>query len=240
MRGGWRGLRRRRWNGGRGRGTIRASLFSSLLPLSFPSPRLEERWDGNRVSLLHRNIDPVEALTIREVSGGATTACYGTVKSASSFFSHLSFTYLRSPPYSLTVEAVVFGYFKVDKRVRLSLSSPSLLSVSRLSLLSQNNILDTVDLHSPPFIRTSHGLWLDIPRLALEILLLKNFHPAGAIHAAEHALMSLTPIFAMCSEGDVRTECKQPQKELAGVGTTRKRPARCVFSHFLLLLRFNR
>ncbi|GAA6037733.1 hypothetical protein JCM8097_002314 [Rhodosporidiobolus ruineniae] len=131
------------------------------------------------------NIDPVEALTIREIHGGATTASYGTVK----------------------IEAVVFGYFKVDKR---------------------NNILDTVDLHTPPFIRTSHGLWIDVPRSALEILLLKNFHPAGAIHAAEHALMSLTPIFAMCSEGDVRTECKQPEKELAGVGTTRKRPARLI------------
>ncbi|GAA5888384.1 hypothetical protein JCM6882_008599 [Rhodosporidiobolus microsporus] len=133
----------------------------------------------------YTNIDPVEALTIRELHGGATTAAYGTVK----------------------IEAVVFGYFKVDKR---------------------NNILDTVDLHTPPFIRTSHGLWIDVPRTALEILLLKNFHPAGSIHAAEHALMSLTPIFAMCSEGDVRTECKQPEKELSGVGTTRKRPARLI------------
>ncbi|GAA5939438.1 hypothetical protein JCM10213_008660 [Rhodosporidiobolus nylandii] len=133
----------------------------------------------------YTNVDPVEALTIRELHGGAATAAYGTIK----------------------IESVVFGYFKVDKR---------------------NNILDTVDLHVPPFIRYSHGLWLDVPKFALEILLLKNFHPAGSIHAAEHALMSLTPIFAMCSEGDVRTECKQPQKELSGVTTTRKRPARLI------------
>ncbi|GAA5930659.1 ATP-dependent 3'-5' DNA helicase [Sporobolomyces koalae] len=92
--------------------------------------------------------------------------------------------------------SIVFGYFKVDKR---------------------NNILDTVDISSPPFIRTSHGLWIDVPKSALEILLLKNFHPAGSIHAAEHALMSLTPIVAMCAEGDVRTECKMPEKELANV-----------------------
>ncbi|GAA6014536.1 hypothetical protein JCM10207_001638 [Rhodosporidiobolus poonsookiae] len=131
------------------------------------------------------NIDPVEALTIRELHGGATTAAYGTVK----------------------IEAVVFGYFKVDKR---------------------NNILDVVDLHTPPFVRISHGLWIDVPKLALEILLLKNFHPAGSIHAAEHAIMGLTPVFAMCSEGDVRTECKQPEKEMSGVGTTRKRPARLI------------
>ncbi|GAA5980934.1 hypothetical protein JCM11641_005489 [Rhodosporidiobolus odoratus] len=133
----------------------------------------------------YTNIDPVDALTIREMHGGAATASYGTIK----------------------IESVVFGYFKVDKR---------------------NNILDTVTLHTPPFLRHSHGLWIDVPRSALEILLLKNFHPAGSIHAAEHALMSLTPVVAMCAEGDVRTECKMPEKEMSGVGTTRKRPARLI------------
>lgn len=73
-----------------------------------------------------------------------------------------------------------------------------------------------------------------MPRSALEILLLKNFHPAGSIHAAEHALMSLTPVFAMCAEGDVRTECKSPEKELSTVTTTRKRPARCVCARVVL------
>ncbi|BGP03230.1 ATP-dependent 3'-5' DNA helicase [Rhodotorula toruloides] len=133
----------------------------------------------------YTNIDPVEALSIREVQGGATTASYGVV----------------------SITAVVFGYFKVDRR---------------------NNILDTVDVHSPPFVRSSHGLWIEVPRTALEILLLKNFHPAGSIHAAEHALLSLTPVFAMCAEGDVRTECKNPEKEMSSVKTTRKRPARLI------------
>ncbi|GAA5820197.1 hypothetical protein JCM10212_004915 [Sporobolomyces blumeae] len=131
------------------------------------------------------NIDPVEALSIRHVKGGAATASYGLVQ----------------------LTSIVFGYFKVDKR---------------------NNILDTVDISSPPFIRTSHGFWIDVPKSALEILLMKNFHPAGSIHAAEHALMSLTPIVAMCAEGDVRTECKQPEKELANVASSRKRPARLI------------
>ncbi|GAA5874366.1 hypothetical protein JCM1840_001361 [Sporobolomyces johnsonii] len=133
----------------------------------------------------YTNIDPLEALSIREIQGAATTASYGTVQ----------------------LTSIVFGYFKVDKR---------------------NNILDTVDISSPPFIRTSHGLWIDVPKRALEILLQKNFHPAGSIHAAEHALMSLTPIVAMCTEGDVRTECKQPEKELASVASSRKRPARLI------------
>ncbi|GJN93801.1 hypothetical protein Rhopal_006859-T1 [Rhodotorula paludigena] len=131
------------------------------------------------------NIDPVEPLSIREVKGGATTASYGEVK----------------------IEAIVFGFFKVDRR---------------------NNILDTVDIHAPPYVRSSHGLWVEVPKEALEILLLKNFHPAASIHAAEHALLSLTPVFAMCAEGDVRTECKSPEKEMSSVTTTRKRPARLI------------
>lgn len=105
----------------------------------------------------------------------------------------------------MAVTSIVFGYFKTDRR---------------------NNILDTVDLQSPPFIRYSHGFWIDVPRWALDILVIKNIHPAGSIHAAGHALMGLTPLVAMCSEGDVRTECKKPEKELAATPSTRKRPAR--------------
>ncbi|KDE02482.1 hypothetical protein MVLG_06962 [Microbotryum lychnidis-dioicae p1A1 Lamole] len=94
--------------------------------------------------------------------------------------------------------------------------------------VKRNNILDTVNISSPPFIRRSHGLWIDVPASALEILLLKNFHPAASIHTAEHALMSLTPIVAMCTEGDVRTECQQPEKKFASMPSSRKRPARLI------------
>lgn len=128
----------------------------------------------------------------------------------------------------MPVTSVVFGYFKTDHRVWIhhpSCHEPRVLTFLLLSI--QNNILDSVDISSPPFIRSSHGFWIDVPRSALEILLLKNLHPAASIHAAEHALMSLTPIVAMCLEGDIRTECKQPEKELASRPSSRKRPARC-------------
>lgn len=77
-------------------------------------------------------------------------------------------------------------------------------------------------------MRNSHGLWLDVPPLAIEILRSKNLHIAGSIHGAEHALLSLTPMFVMSVTGDVRTECKAPEKEFAGMKTSRKRPARSV------------
>ncbi|KAI5481435.1 DNA/RNA helicase, DEAD/DEAH box type [Pseudohyphozyma bogoriensis] len=131
------------------------------------------------------NVDPVEALAIREIEGSGSVASYGTV----------------------SIVSQVFGYFKTDHR---------------------GNILDTVDISSPPFSRSSHGFWIDVPKAALEVLLLKNLHPAGSIHGAEHALLSLTPIVSMCVEGDVRTECKQPEKELASTPSSRKRPARLI------------
>ncbi|KAJ4300478.1 ATP-dependent 3'-5' DNA helicase [Collariella sp. IMI 366227] len=53
--------------------------------------------------------------------------------------------------------------------------------------------------------------------------------PAAAIHAAQHALMSLIPNFVVSAPGDVRTECKSALKEFAKRETRRKRPARLTF-----------
>jgi DEAD/DEAH box helicase domain-containing protein len=102
----------------------------------------------------------------------------------------------------------VFGYFKVDKRRR---------------------ILDAIQVDNPPILRHSKGLWLDVPKRALEILVDRRLHVAGAIHAAEHAIMSLMPNFVISMPGDVRTECKVGLKEFAQKETSRKRPARLTF-----------
>ena len=96
----------------------------------------------------------------------------------------------------MSVTAVVFGYFKVDKK---------------------NNIIDAVDVDNPPVVLNTRGMWLDVPMKALEILVNKHYNVAGSIHAAEHAILSLLPIVVISSPGDVRTECKAPQKEYAKV-----------------------
>ncbi|KAH8923151.1 P-loop containing nucleoside triphosphate hydrolase protein [Atractiella rhizophila] len=105
------------------------------------------------------------------------------------------------------VRRVVYGYFKVDRK---------------------NNVLDTVDVDFPPFEREGDGMWIDVPRHGIEILRAKGFHVAGSIHAANHAIISLTPIFAMSTHGEVQTECKAPQKELNSKKSRRKRPARLI------------
>lgn len=109
---------------------------------------------------------------------------------------------------TIKIKQVVFGYFKVDRR---------------------NRVLDAVHVDNPPVVRFSKGMWIDLPKRALEILESRRLHVAGAIHAAEHAMMSLIPNFVLSMPGDVRTECKNSLKEFARQTTNRKRPARLTF-----------
>jgi DEAD/DEAH box helicase domain-containing protein len=111
---------------------------------------------------------------------------------------------------AIRITQVVFGYFKVDAR-------------------RGNRILDAVEVDNPPVVRHSKGMWLDVPKHALDILIARRLHVAGAIHAAQHALMSLIPNFVVSMPGDVRTECKSGLKEFAKRATRRKRPARLTF-----------
>ncbi|KAF3138289.1 hypothetical protein TWF569_008789 [Orbilia oligospora] len=106
------------------------------------------------------------------------------------------------------ITSVVFGYFKVDRKGRK---------------------FDAVDVETPPLEILAKGMWLDVPQLAFEILRAKNYNIAASIHAAEHSILALLPNFVISSAGDVRTECKAPQKEFAKRETTRKRPGRLTF-----------
>ena len=109
---------------------------------------------------------------------------------------------------SIRIRATVFGFFKLDKKRR---------------------ILDAVEVENPPIEILSKGMWLDVPKSALELLNSRRLNIAGAIHAAEHAVLSLMPQFVVSMPGDVRTECKNATKELAKKETSRKRPARLTF-----------
>ena len=108
----------------------------------------------------------------------------------------------------IKIQQVVFGFFKIDKKRR---------------------ILDAVEVDNPPIILYSKGMWLDVPKSALDILKSRRLNIAAAIHAAEHALLSLIPNFVISMPGDVRTECKVPIKEFAKKDSQRKRPARLTF-----------
>jgi DEAD/DEAH box helicase domain-containing protein len=108
----------------------------------------------------------------------------------------------------IRIKQTVFGFFKIDKKRR---------------------ILDAVQVDNPPIVIFSKGMWLDVPKSAVDILNGRRMNVAGAIHAAEHAILSLMPNFVISMPGDVRTECKLAQKEFAKKESTRKRPARLTF-----------
>ena len=134
----------------------------------------------------YTDVDPIETEAIRRIPDSLSRAFYGAIK----------------------IRAVVFGFFKVDKKRR---------------------ILDAVQVDNPPIDIFSKGMWLDVPKSALDILNSRRLNVAGAIHAAEHAILSLMPQFVISLPGDVRTECKNALKEFATKETSRKRPARLTF-----------
>lgn len=103
---------------------------------------------------------------------------------------------------------VVFGFFKFDKL---------------------NRIIDAVEVDNPPYVFESKGFWIDIPTFVLKVLEEKQLSAAGAIHGAEHAILSLLSNFVTTTPGDVCTECKAPEKEFAKRLSERKRPARLIF-----------
>ncbi|ODQ63691.1 putative DEAD/DEAH box helicase [Nadsonia fulvescens var. elongata DSM 6958] len=108
----------------------------------------------------------------------------------------------------IEITSCVFGFFKVDKR---------------------NQIIDAISVDNPPIISESKGFWIDIPLKAIKILREKNLNIPGAIHAAEHAVLNFLPSVVYSEVGDVRCECKAPEKELLKQESQRKRPARLVF-----------
>ncbi|KAI0637127.1 DEAD/H helicase [Trametes polyzona] len=97
---------------------------------------------------------------------------------------------------------VVFGYFKMRNRA----------------------IIDAVDLDTPPWQRETTGMWLDVPKPALDLMRASGVNPAEAIHSAQHAFLNR---FALAI--DLRTECKPAEKEYKAAPSQRKRPARLIF-----------
>ena len=94
---------------------------------------------------------------------------------------------------AIQIHSVIYGFFKIDKRGR---------------------VLDAVAVDNPPIDLFTKGMWLDVPSRAISILESRHLNIAAAIHAAEHAVLSLLPSFVISSPGDVRTECKVAKKEL--------------------------
>lgn len=116
----------------------------------------------------------------------------------------------------------VFGFFKLSRK---------------------SEILEAVDVDNPQVVLKSKGFWIDISERALLLIQSMDLSPSGGVHAAQHAIMNILPLFisggattnpnakffSNLGEAELQTECKAPEKEFARRETSRKRPARLVF-----------
>lgn len=148
-------------------------LVKELNTESFLARVVRVHVDWNTMQRDFTDIDPIETEAMRLVNNdpSASRAFFGAIQ----------------------IHAVVYGFFKIDKRGR---------------------VLDAVAVDNPPINRLTRGMWLDVPTRAIDILQSHRLNIAAAIHAAEHAVLSLLPSFVVSSPGDVRTECKVAKKEL--------------------------
>ncbi|HYV86369.1 MAG TPA: DEAD/DEAH box helicase [Patescibacteria group bacterium] len=63
--------------------------------------------------------------------------------------------------------------------------------------------LGVYELTLPPLMFETVGLWLTIPESIQEEVRLRGGHFMGALHAAEHAMIALFPLLAICDRGDI-------------------------------------
>lgn len=122
----------------------------------------------------------------------------------------------------IEITTIVFGFFKVNRRAE---------------------ILEAVEVDNPPMKMYSKGFWLDIPSKAIQLIREKGLNVSAGIHAAQHAIMNILPIFinggattnpnvrfnSNLGEAELKTECKAPKKEFAQRQSARMRPPRLVF-----------
>jgi DEAD/DEAH box helicase domain-containing protein len=68
---------------------------------------------------------------------------------------------------------------------------------------STNEVIDVVPLDFPPRELTTRACWYTVPLARLVAAGLEPARIIGAVHAAEHALIGLLPLFAICDRWDV-------------------------------------
>ncbi|HTU02114.1 MAG TPA: Zn-binding domain-containing protein, partial [Candidatus Sulfotelmatobacter sp.] len=93
------------------------------------------------------------------------------------------------------VEAAVarLGRLKVTERIT---------GFDKRRILGQDRI-GSYPLDLPPNVFETQGLWFEVPEALRDHVKASGLHFMGGIHAVEHAMISLFPLFALCDRGDV-------------------------------------
>ena len=69
--------------------------------------------------------------------------------------------------------------------------------------ISGQDLLSTHPLDLPPMVFETIGIWIEIEDFIREAVVRRGYRFMGGIHAAEHAMIALFPLFALCDRDDV-------------------------------------
>ncbi|PKN63608.1 MAG: DEAD/DEAH box helicase [Deltaproteobacteria bacterium HGW-Deltaproteobacteria-15] len=69
--------------------------------------------------------------------------------------------------------------------------------------LPGQELLGVHDLDLPPQMFETMGFWIELEDAARRLVEQKGFHFMGGIHAIEHAMIGLFPLFALCDRNDI-------------------------------------
>ncbi len=65
------------------------------------------------------------------------------------------------------------------------------------------DLIGVVELNLPPIHFETIGIWIEIPEKTQKIIEGGKLHFMGGIHAMEHAMISMFPLFALCDRNDI-------------------------------------
>jgi len=82
-------------------------------------------------------------------------------------------------------------------------------------------VLELKEFSLPPLEFDSRGTWVDVPLCAIEKMASLQLDARSGVHAANHALLILAPLFVVCDPADIATEHVYPRQ-------SRPRPLRLI------------
>ncbi|CAL5362421.1 unnamed protein product [Camellia sinensis] len=73
-----------------------------------------------------------------------------------------------------------------------------------------NQIFDAVDLLLPTYSYESQAVWIRVPQSIKAAVEIKNLSFRAGLHAADHALLNVIPLYIICNSSDLASECVNP------------------------------
>ncbi|CAA0820868.1 Unknown protein [Striga hermonthica] len=73
-----------------------------------------------------------------------------------------------------------------------------------------NEVIDTVELSLPDYSYESQAVWIRVPQSVKIAVEASHYSFRAGLHAAGHALRNVVPLFIICNQSDLSSECANP------------------------------